>query len=168
LLGVGPGQFGFHYSGTIAAHPHNSALQLLSEYGLLAGGAGVLLCFLLAFRAVQSLRSVPEDKTDIPALTLSAALVMGLVDALFSGNLSMPHSQIMLGVLAGWLVGSRPTYRVAFPSPVLRTALVGMTVLAAGVSLILAALYLQVAQEYSVPFSQRGPNLWQFGRFSAW
>ena len=47
LLGVGPGQFGLHYAKTMAAHPHNSVLQLLAEYGLIAGGAGVALLIML-------------------------------------------------------------------------------------------------------------------------
>ena len=48
VLGVGPGQFGTQYSATRAAHPHNSALQLLSEYGLVAGTAGIVLLGVLA------------------------------------------------------------------------------------------------------------------------
>lgn len=168
LLGVGPGQFGFQYSTTIAAHPHNSALQLLAEYGVLAGGAGVLLCVLLAGSAIRSLRRLSQDKTDMMGITLGAALVMGLADALFSGNLSMPHSQVMFAVIVGWFLGRRPVYQAIPVSPVSRTALVGVAVLAAGITMSLASLYLQVAQGLWLPFIERGPNLWQFGRFAAW
>lgn len=167
-LGAGPGQFGFHYSDTIAAHPHNSALQLLSEYGVLAGGAAVLLCALLMVSAVRSLRQARE-KRDYVDITLGGALIMGLVDALFSGNLTMPHSQVMFAVVAGWMLARGTDARSATSGhAATRTGFVSIAALAAVTSLILAAIYLHAVQGFTLPFLQRGPNFWQYGRFSAW
>jgi O-antigen ligase len=167
-LGTGPGQFGFHYSDTIAAHPHNSALQLLSEYGVLAGGAAVLLCALLLVAAANRLREAREGQ-NLLDITLGASLVMGLVDALLSGNLTMPHSQVMFAVIAGWILVRRSNAPHATPChPAVTTGFVSVAVLAAVISLILAAIYLHATQGYTLPFLQRGPNFWQYGRFSAW
>jgi O-antigen ligase len=171
LTGVGPGQFGFHYSATPAAHPHNTPLQLLAEYGIVAGGAGIGLGVALVVFALRRLRQSSEHEPNTTTATLSAALIMGLTDSLFSGNLIMPHSQVLLVVVAGWLVGrsqrARSVGSVA-PSRPLRTTLAGLALLCAAVTAILALEYLHVIRDMPYPPQLRAPNFWQYGRFDAW
>ncbi len=173
LSGVGPGQFGLHYSETPAAHPHDTPLQLLAEYGLIAGAAGIALgVFLLVF-AVRELRKRTGQNPDLVAAGLTAALTMGLVDSLFSGNLTMPHSQVLLCVIAGWMVGrshpgvEKPVH-AADRYRALRTSLVGVALLAALSTSILTIEYLDVIRDMAYPPALRIPNLWQYGRFTAW
>lgn len=171
VMGVGPGQFGFHYSDTPAAHPHNTPLQLLAEYGLVAGGAGLGLGVALVVFALRRVRQGSAHKLDTTTATLSAALVMGLTDSLFSGNLTMPHSQVLLVVLAGWLVGRSQRMRSvepAVPSRALTTTLAGVALLCAAVTAILALEYLHVIRDMPYPPQLRAPNFWQYGRFDAW
>jgi putative inorganic carbon (HCO3(-)) transporter len=103
LLGVGPMHYSFRQM-TIASHPHNTLLQVASEYGII----GLLLAafaFLLLLRwAVKTCRSTSGANREIN-VALVACLVMGLSDAMFSGNTLMPHSQMALCVIVGWLLG---------------------------------------------------------------
>jgi O-antigen ligase len=171
LAGVGPGQFGFHYQSTIAAHPHNTPLQLLSEYGLIAGSAGVALGLLLVVFILRAIRGRPGESPDVVTATLGAALLMGLTDSLLSGNLTMPHSQVLCAVLAGWIAGRVCRDRatpVVRDVPTVGVGLAGCALLAASVTALLALEYLDVIREMPSPREIRVPNFWQYGRFDAW
>jgi len=175
VVGVGPGQFGHNYSATLAAHPHNSALQFLSEYGLIAGGAAIALLAMLTLYAIGVIRASPDPATTAGAVSVyvSAALIMGLVDSLFSGNLTMPHSQIMFCVVAGWLL-SRRRSETTRTAPTLRRetvtgfALSAVVLLAAGIALVLTFEYASAIHDMPWWQQPNPPNLWQYGRFSAW
>jgi O-antigen ligase len=171
FAGVGPGQFGFYYGATAAAHPHNTPLQLWSEYGLVAGSAGVALYAALGVLALRRMRTDSAQAPDLVTTTLAAALLMGLGDALFSGNLTMPHSQVLCFVLAGWLIGRGSGN--ARESPARRAgmrqlALPAIAVMAALVTALLALDYLNVIREMPYPPELRAPSFWQYGRFDAW
>ena len=177
LLGIGPGQWGLNQAVVKNAHPHNSPLQLLSEYGLLGGGAGVALVILLLLFAVNALRAQKHlqthQGTDPVTVSLCAALVMGLVDSLFSGNLIMPHSQILLCVIAGWLVGrTQATAAQNESSPggwrSEKLALVGIGMLAMCTTAILAFEYVDVVKSMPGNLQLRHPHFWQYGRFVDW
>lgn len=173
LAGVGPGQFGTNYSATRAAHPHNTPLQLLAEYGVPVGAAGIALGALLVVYAVRQVRQRSIQQFDAVSTMLGAALVMGLVDALFSGNLLMPHSQVCLAVIAGWMLGRQ---QPAPPIPYLsagrqrewRTGIALSVGMAAFVSMVLAVEYLSLIVDMPYPPALRVPNFWQYGRFTAW
>jgi putative inorganic carbon (hco3(-)) transporter len=171
-LGIGPGQFGLFYSLSRAAHPHNTPLQLLAEYGLVAGTAGVLLGIALAVFAMRSL-ATSARASDLAGVGIAAALLMGLVESLFSGNLTMPHGQVFFCVVAGWLVGRRPLHASAGDGDrnharTIRIGLAAVALLAAGVTLVLSIEYLSLVRE--MPRTQQDwiPHFWQYGRFSAW
>lgn len=173
LLGIGPGQWGLNQALVKNAHPHNSALQLLSEYGLLAGAAGVALGMLLLLFAVRALRAQTLRNANPVAASLCAALVMGLVDSQFSGNLIMPHSQILLCVIAGWLVGRTQSIvqgdeRDAGGRRSERLALVGVAMLAMGTTAVLAFEYMDVVKPMPGNLQPRHPHFWQYGRFADW
>jgi O-antigen ligase len=177
LLGIGPGQWGLNQALVNNAHPHNSPLQLLSEYGLLAGAAGVALGVLLLLFAARALRAQTQLQTHQGAspltASLCAALVMGLVDSLFSGNLIMPHSQILLCVIAGWLLGRTQATapggeRDAGGRRSQKLALAGVAMLAMSTTAVLAFEYLDVVQPMPGNLQPRNPHFWQYGRFADW
>jgi len=172
LLGIGPGQWGLNQVRVKNAHPHNSALQLLSEYGLLAGAAGIALVMLLLLFCARALRTQTRQDANPVTTGLFAALVMGLTDSMFSGNLIMPHSQILLFVIAGWLVG-----RIQATGPVGeregrwqsgKLLLVGVAMLAMCTTAILAFEYVDVVKPMPGNLQLRHPHFWQYGRFADW
>jgi O-antigen ligase len=176
LTGTGPGQFGLHYSSTRAAHPHNSPLQLIVEYGLVAGTAGVaLLALALAFAARQLRRTPHEHADDTTLVALVAALTMGLTDSLFSGNLTMPHSQMLFCIISGWIVGhahgSRDTGLKAVEIADIDTArrvLLGVSMCAALGTVLLTVRYFDLIGDMPQLAAFRTPSFWQYGRFGAW
>jgi len=172
LLGIGPGQWGLNQAVVKNAHPHNSALQLLSEYGLPAGAAGVALGILLLLFAVRALRAQTRQGANPVTASLCAALVMGLTDSLFSGNLIMPHSQVLLCVIAGWLVGRiQATASEGERDDGRRSeqlALVGVAMLAMCTTAVLAFEYVDVVNPMPGNLQLRHPHFWQYGRFADW
>jgi len=172
LFGIGPGQWGLNQAVVKNAHPHNSPLQLLSEYGLPAGAAGVALGMLLLLFAVQALRAQTRQAANPVTASLCAALVMGLTDSLFSGNLIMPHSQVLLSVIAGWLVGRiQATASEGERDDGRRSeqlALVGVAMLAMCTTAVLAFEYVDVVNSMPGNLQLRHPHFWQYGRFADW
>jgi O-antigen ligase len=173
LLGIGPGQWGLNGGVVKNAHPHNSALQLVSEYGPLAGAAGVALAILLLMFAVKALRAQTREGANPVSACLCAAVVMGLTDSLFSGNLTMPHSQFLLFVIAGWLLGrsQKETVLAGERNTSWRSgklALVGVAMLAMCTTTILAFEYVNVVKPMPGNLQPRYPHFWQYGRFADW
>ena len=173
LLGVGPGQFGLQNYPMNAAHPHNFPLQMLSEYGLYIGLAGVALVVLLVALAIKTLR-LPSGP-DIAGKSIAAALIMGLTDSLFSGNPIMPHSQILICVVAGLLVGRNsarsPELGRENPKSYYRTLSVTFVVIAMLAMLtttILGHTYLRAVKHMGPNIQKGNPHFWHYGRFSAW
>ena len=105
-FGVGPMHYAW-YPNTIAAHPHNSVLQLAAEWGLPAtvlmltlAGYGVF-CWLRRFNAV-SLQTI--DHPDV-AVALFFTLVANASYSLVDGVIVMPLSQVMMAVIIGLMIG---------------------------------------------------------------
>lgn len=175
LLGVGPGQFGLQNYPTGAAHPHNFPLQMLSEYGLFTGLAGIALMVLLVVLAIKTLRVGKSAAPDMAGKSIAAALIMGLTDSLFSGNQIMPHSQILLCVVAGLLVGrtsarspdlSIRNLKVYYPA--LKLAFVVIAMLAILATTILSTAYLRAVKDMGPNIQRGNPHFWNYGRFNAW
>ena len=175
LLGVGPGQFGLQNYPTGAAHPHNFPLQMLSEYGLFTGLAGIALMVLLVVLAIKTLRVGKSAAPDMAGKSIAAALIMGLTDSLFSGNQIMPHSQILLCVVAGLLVGrisarspdlSIRSLKVYYPT--LKLAFVVIAMLAILATTILSTAYLRAVKDMGPNIQRGNPHFWNYGRFNSW
>lgn len=172
LVGVGPGQFGLQSYSAFAAHPHNVPLQLLSEYGIPTGLAGIALILMLTVYAVRTLRKTTGQSSVLEG-SLVAALVMGLTDSLFSGNLIMPHSQMLFGVLTGWIVGRNERapsglYGNAPGFKRLRFTIVSIAILAVTITTVLSLEYLPMARDIPMWLPAWNPHFWQYGRFSVW
>lgn len=108
LLGIGPMHFAFN-NFTIAAHPHNSTLHIAAEYGLPAVLIAVYLVVALLKKAVVWCIKPTYSENPQINIALTASLVCGLCDSLLSGNIIMPHSQMMLFMIGGWLIGRNQT-----------------------------------------------------------
>lgn len=180
-LGVGPQHFA-HY-GEIAymgAHPHDWLLQIAVEWGIPA-----LLCLLAILllgaralaRAAATVTPADRAQQDI-ATALIVAIAAIVVDALFSGVLVMPQSQIAIalavGVVVGWVRLLQPV-TVPAVTPITRSTVVVLGLLA--VVLVAACIGPDVerkwqgapldARETAHNHNDRGlwPRLWGAGYF---
>jgi len=84
----------------------------------------------------------------------------------------MPHSQILLCVIAGWLVGriqatASEGERDDGRRPE-KLALVGVAMLAMCTTAVLAFEYVDVVQSMPGNLQLRHPHFWQYGRFADW
>jgi len=110
FLGVGPMHYACGLTNGIAAHPHNSLIQIAAEWGL---PAAVIVVFIgisgtLAWIRQGRNRLAMENacKTDLMIYpTLLAALVTAATHAMFSGVIIMPLSQVMMTLVIGWMLG---------------------------------------------------------------
>ncbi|MBI5451581.1 MAG: O-antigen ligase family protein [Gammaproteobacteria bacterium] len=102
LLGVGPMHYACDPTNHIAAHPHNSTLQIAAEWGL---PALLVMVFILGYGIVSWLQRSRTHPLPEPGQTLKIALLASLltaaVHAQFCGILIMPLSQVMLMVVVG-------------------------------------------------------------------
>jgi O-antigen ligase len=108
ILGIGPMHSALISDATtIAAHPHNIALQLASEWGapvliLIASVLGTAFLKWIAFSKRQ-VNSQLHPTFLLAALT--SAFTTGNLHALVSGVWVMPLSQLSLALLTGWMLG---------------------------------------------------------------
>ena len=171
VLGVGPLHYAFLQT-EIAAHPHNSLLQLAAEYGIPAALLVMGLMVYLLWRCASLCRVAGDDHDRGVKLCLLAGLGMGLADSLLSGNTVMPHSQVILVLLCGWLTGRAVPYRDVVPALVQRSsilvrAVVSITVVAASAVVIGAGVEYFHAMElkgFAMPFESH-PRFWQQGHW---
>lgn len=173
LLGIGPMHFAFN-NFTIAAHPHNSVLHITAEYGLPAVLIAVYLVVAFLKKAVAWCIKPTYNENPQINIALTAALVCGLCDSLFSGNIIMPHSQMMLFMIGGWLIGrNQATDLVSIELQTLQGK--GRTL--ALVAAVLAAITIQLngvqsyysymeRTQFSVP-EYAHPRFWNDGHWPA-
>jgi hypothetical protein len=118
------------------------------------------------------MRTAAASGHDAITVTLAAALVMGLVESLFSGGIIMPHAQMMLCIVAGWLLGHRLTARNQGMRPEhvsqMRLALTLSVAAAALVTTLISLEYWSVVRDMPISAQRWHPHFWQYGRFSAW
>ena len=111
LLGVGGNNFVTSNPWLLNGHPHNIPLQFVSEYGV----SGILAILLVIPIGVQ----IFKNRKILPAFAI-AAMIAVVVDALFSGVLVYPLSQILGLWPLAWLVSMLPQYshqHLASPMP---------------------------------------------------
>ena len=101
FLGVGPANFPFFHISRFG-HPHNVILQIAAEYGLPIAALLLLVGLRFFMRGVRTVRAESDRTLDS---ALFAAITCGLIDAMFSGNNLMPHSQIVMVSLVAWFLG---------------------------------------------------------------
>ncbi len=107
-LGIGPMHYAY-YPGPGLAHPHNSILQWTCETGI----PSILLLIFLIFSGLTAWvkkfhRLQEKNKLTAPAhlwIALFCSMISGLIYSLVSGVIVMPLSQIMMALIAGWMLG---------------------------------------------------------------
>ncbi|MGI9046755.1 MAG: O-antigen ligase family protein [Burkholderiales bacterium] len=170
LLGVGPMHYSFQNFG-IAAHPHNAALQIASEYGLPAMClVGLLVAYLLMNGIAWCKKSSGENRHI--NIALLASLLTGLTDSLLTGNNLMPHSQFTLYVVAGWLIGRNVRIQATMTEVQLealspRILMVALTAIALVTIVCYSGLYLQkLKSDTTVVLGEIAhPRFWQNGHW---
>ena len=101
-FGYGGGNYPINTLLTAMSHPHNFLLQSLVEWGFIATIALLLFYCKPLLMVRQHLPQSDNIDMIIPALTISAALIYGLVD----GILVMPLSQLLFYTWLGLLIQS--------------------------------------------------------------
>jgi O-antigen ligase len=165
LLGLGPMHYA-HLPNAMAAHPHNSILQLAAEWGLPTTALMLMtlsMMFALRIRTIRAQPAGTEGRT-LVAVCLLAALV-GCVDSLVSGTLVMPVSQMWWVVAVGCTL-AEPAGAAAVgerPRSTLPRALAALIVV---IHLSLASYtYLLATQPWSeIPLGMF-PRYWGNGQF---
>jgi len=105
LMGAGPLHYAY-FRNPYAAHPHNSILQIASEWGIPV----LLMISLLAVTNFTTwIKRISENPIHI---SLTASLLAAAFHSLFSGILTMPLSQIMMCVVIGWMYGIQQTLQI--------------------------------------------------------
>jgi O-antigen ligase len=167
-FGVGPMHYAW-YPNAIAAHPHNSVLQLAAEWGLPAtvlmltlAGYGVF-CWLRCFNVVTLQTATDRHFAIVLFFTLVANACYSLVD----GVIVMPLSQVMMAVVIGLMLG---LYDEQQPNGVRRKYLVhpifaGIILVAMVWSVLPELLPRILGNEQMIPrgYQTMGPRFWQEG-----
>ena len=108
LLGIGPMHYACDPQNLIAAHPHNSVLQIAAEWGI---PAVVITLFIFLYglyfwiKRNNQLHPAKEDPLLNIRIALFASLIAGTTHSVFSGVIVMPVSQIMMILTIGWMIG---------------------------------------------------------------
>ncbi|MET6757425.1 O-antigen ligase family protein [Pseudoalteromonas sp. NCIMB_1079] len=103
FIGNGPGVFEMSLGSSAPfSHPHNSLIEILNEWGLIA-----LMCILaVVFTTLQkAITHLKCHKKDIITESLFYSFAIGITYSLFSGVHVMPVSQTLLFIMWGLLLG---------------------------------------------------------------
>jgi O-antigen ligase len=166
IFGVGPMHFA--WASSTSAHPHNSVLQLMAEWGLPAAliilsmaGYG-LVCWLKRFDIKKLQTQTKFNQNLIIALFFS--LITGAAYSLVDGVIVMPVSQVMMFTIIGLMIGlysdghlievkRAPLFRLFFAGIVL-IALVWSTLpeIVQGVT--------GSKKHFSIGYTAAGPRIW--------
>lgn len=144
LLGVGPENYAYHQQGGVAAHPHNAALQIASEWGLIAllVLVGVAGWAMVAWIRTASARPPGPERAVGVALTASVLAAGGL--AMLDGVIVMPVSQVAGALVIGLALG---THQAAAHRSALRSGQ-KMQAAVAGCAVALVAVLITTASPY--------------------
>ncbi|NYR12034.1 O-antigen ligase family protein [Pseudoalteromonas sp. MIP2626] len=103
FIGNGPGVFQISLGNSAPfSHPHNSLIEILNEWGLIALLSIVSVIFITFKQAIIHLKI---HKKDIITESLFYSFAIGITYSLFSGVHVMPVSQTLLFIMWGLLLG---------------------------------------------------------------
>lgn len=102
LFGIGPNGYALFTQSFLSAHPHNSVLQILLEWGGIALlGVGAVVARVL----YATYKYVARHKGDELTQALCATWLVALAYSLFDGVIVMPIAQTLIVVFAALLWG---------------------------------------------------------------
>lgn len=108
VLGVGPMHYAY-YPNPIAAHPHNSLLQWAAEWGVVS----LVLVLVIVFYGVRAWIQAAgyhasqhqSREAQLGNVALFTSLMAGVTYSMVSGVIVMPHSQLMMCLIIGLMIG---------------------------------------------------------------
>ncbi|WP_259651376.1 O-antigen ligase [Shewanella sp. KT0246] len=101
LLGFGPMSFVWAEGKPLFnAHPHNSVMQILYEYGAVTCFVAIVWVSSFCYRRLVNLR----HSNDISSVPIIISVLSGLIYSLFSGVGVMPYAQLMFVFLLAVLI----------------------------------------------------------------
>ena len=108
ITGIGPMNLTCDPENNIASHPHNSLIQIATEWGVLVL-AIILFIFVygiyhwVKFSLSQTKNTQPSQNT--LHIALFASIICGSTHSLLSGIIVMPLSQTFMVIIIGWMLG---------------------------------------------------------------
>jgi putative inorganic carbon (hco3(-)) transporter len=109
FFGVGPMHYAW-YPNNVAAHPHNSLMQIAAEWGL---PATLLVLFIFGYGLFNWVKKFNHitllDKAEIDShlpIILFFTLIASAIYSLVDGVIVMPMSQVMMAVVVGLMFGT--------------------------------------------------------------
>lgn len=165
-FGVGPMHYAWNNAGL--SHPHNSLLQMVSEWGLLATGFMLafilyaLLSWLTTFspRATKSLSPINQHI----AIALTFTLLINACYSMVDGVIVMPISQMMMALMMGCAIGLYANVNkldqtiTAYKRPILAAVILCVMVWAIAPEIIDAMI--NSTGSFSSGFPAVGPRFW--------
>lgn len=100
-IGVGPLHFSY-YPNLIAAHPHNSFLLIAAEWGIPVA----LFLLMLSIWGIWHWCAFVRKSPSATHIALTVSVSAGLLYSLLSGVIVTPLSQLMMGLIIGWMLGN--------------------------------------------------------------
>lgn len=166
FFGVGPMHFAW-YSNT-NAHPHNSVLQIMAEWGLPAALLIIaitcygLICWLKKFNIGKLLDKSGEDRN--LAIALFFTVVTSFIYSLVDGVIVMPVSQVLMFTIIGLMIGyySKDNVAKIEKKSIFIPIFAGITLAALIWSTLPEILQSASgdAKRFSMGYSAAGPRFW--------
>ena len=166
IFGVGPMHFAW-YNPTVA-HPHNSVLQLMLEWGLPAtliiltvAGYGIY-CWLKKFN-INNLKTQTKLENNL-AIILFFTMITNAAYSLVDGVIVMPLSQVMMFTIIGLMIAYYFDDRLTEAKQInlFRRAFAGIVLITLAWSTLPEILQSATGSEkrFSVGYTAVGPRLW--------
>ncbi len=172
-LGVGPMHYAY-YPNNIAAHPHNSLLQLAAEWGLPVAIILVVLAYwgiyAWAVKYFKNADTLRKGKQNDLWVALLCSLIAGIAYSMVSGVIVTPMSQTIFAVITGTMLG---LYYTTPPSPI--PAIIHTSILRVIAGTMLIGLLWALIPDFTLKFgiapqqhlqgktTTFGPRFWQEG-----
>lgn len=184
ILGISPMHFAY-YPGQ-HAHPHNSVLQIASEFGLPFAFISASLLVIFIFKwlqfstldknsltkpaTIQNIQDLNIWNNQQVSIMLFFALISGLIYSTVSGIFVMPMAQTMMAIIIGLMIGVRNT-QVAFAATIGTFRSVSIQIMAGMIAIglllsILPHLTTRVLNPFFATYLPQhtvGPRYWEIG-----
>jgi len=178
-LGIGPMHYAY-FPNKIAAHAHNSLLQIAAEFGLPVTILTILLFAWFLFRWVRDTSSETSESQSLDAKTspilriaLFCSLISGLIYSQVSGVIVTPMGQTMPALILGVMIGLQlQRHNTGCSAPSMQQSK-SLSVMIISGMIIISLTYLVTPQLTTrilspfwgqfVPQHTVGPRFWRFG-----
>jgi len=174
FLGAGPTRYACDNDLFLPAHPHSFPFRILGEWGVVALALVLMLIIRTGFRLLKHLKYQHNGRKDDRPLKamLATSLIAGTIHASLSGLFIMPASQVLMVLIAGWMLSLAGRTVQSPGSPPQKKPIFGYVILSVGLALIFSqsifvareVRQLDVRTAYSKTYGPMVPRFWQNGR----